>query len=239
GAAIVNAGTWTIQNDQPITHVLGVNSTFSNTATGVVTKAAGPGVTSIDSTFNNDGTVNVNSGTLQLGGGRRGAGVLNGLAGTTLLFAGGTHTLTTTVTDARLMSDGLVQVNGAAVILDATAMARNFELTSGSLELTGNGVLTVGGDYTQRRNSTLFIDLGGAAVGMAYGRLNVTGTANLAGTLTVNLTNGFSPSLNDSFTVLTFGSRNGDFGAKNLPDLGVGRWMESDNLNDLTLTVIP
>jgi hypothetical protein len=237
GVAILNTGTWTIQNDQALTHAFGISGTFSNAATGVVTKAAGLGVTSIDSTFNNDGTVNVNSGTVQLGGGGRSTGTFNGLAGTTLLFAGGTHMLLAGA-PASLLSAGLVQVNGAAVILDTTAMVQDFELTSGSLELTGNGVLNVGGNYTQRVNSTLFIDLAGTTAGTGYGQLNVTGAANLAGTLTVNLTDGFSPGVGDSFTVLTFGSRTGDFGAKNLPPLGVGTWMEMDDPNDLTFTVV-
>jgi hypothetical protein len=39
----------------------------------------------------------------------------------------------------------------------------------------------------------------------------VTGIANLAGTLAVNLVNGFQPASGASFVVLTFGSHTGTF----------------------------
>ena len=51
--------------------------------------------------------------------------------------------------------------------------------------------------------------------GTQYDQLRVGGSATLDGTLNVSLANGFTPADLDSFQVLTFGSRSGDFAVKN------------------------
>jgi hypothetical protein len=221
GPAISNSGTWTVQGDLALFVINGPDLTFTNTATGVFTKTSGTGALTVNDIFNNAGTVNVNSGAVQLSQGGFSTGAYNiALAGTALQFTGGTHTLSA---GARLPSAGLVEVNGGALVVDAAVSVQSFVLTSGSLRLTSNGMLNVGGDYTQRVGTTLFIDIGGLTAGAGYGQLNVTGAANLDGTLTVTLTNDFSPSIGDSYQILTFGARNGDFGTYNLPNLGTDR----------------
>jgi hypothetical protein len=57
---------------------------------------------------------------------------------------------------------------------------------------------------------------------LQYGRLQVNGAATLDGTLNDVLDRGFSPTAGNSFRVLTFNSRSGDFSAENFPDLGEG-----------------
>ncbi len=47
--------------------------------------------------------------------------------------------------------------------------------------------------------------------GTNHGQLKVAGAVALNGALSVELVNGFSPALNDSFTVLTAGTRNSTF----------------------------
>jgi hypothetical protein len=51
----------------------------------------------------------------------------------------------------------------------------------------------------------LSVDIGGASTGQ-FGSIQITGAALLAGTLNVNLDNGFLPVPGDSFTIITFGS---------------------------------
>ncbi len=237
GAMITNNGTWDVVGDLSMIEVAGPDATFTNSATGTFTKDSGPGTLYIGDAFNNAGTVNINSGTLQLDRGGYGTGVFNAVAGTTLTFTNGTYTL---ANGANLTSAGQVLVNGGTMVVDAAVSVQTFELRSGVLHLTLNGVLNVGGDYTQRAGTNLVIDIGGTAPGAGYGQLNVAGTANLAGTLTVVLTNDYSPSIGNSYQILTFGARNGDFGVENLPNLGTDRHFAAANdPNDLTLNVVP
>jgi hypothetical protein len=70
--------------------------------------------------------------------------------------------------------------------------------------------------------------------------LSITGTATLGGTLNFSLLDSFTPSVNDIFSLLTFGSRSGTFGTLNLPTLGTGTWdpRYDDPLDTFTLWVV-
>jgi hypothetical protein len=81
---------------------------------------------------------------------------------------------------------------------------------AGTVDIRG-GILAATGGYVSSANALLNCTLGGTTPGTGYGRLQIAGTVTLNGTLSVDLTNGFSPALNDSFTVLTAGTRNGTF----------------------------
>jgi hypothetical protein len=84
------------------------------------------------------------------------------------------------------------------------------------------GLLTISGNYTQAVSGTLTIELAGVSPGSSYDRLAVTGTAALAGTLNLTLTNGFYPAPNAEFVFLTAGARIGNFGTFNYPSNDVG-----------------
>jgi hypothetical protein len=232
---INNNGTWTINGNERFVNGPNPTATFSNA--GTLTQASGPGTTVINILVNNSGMLNLNSGTLQLARGGYSTGAFNALAGTTLQFTGGTQTLTT---GASLPSAGLTQVtSGGGLIIDTMVSVQSFGLINGTVEITANGILNVGGNYDQTVNGTLVIDLGGTSPGAGYGQLNVAGTANLAGNLSVNLVNDYAPVVGDSFRVLTFGARNGDFGRKDLPSLGTGRRMDAAyDAGGLTLAVV-
>ena len=73
------------------------------------------------------------------------------------------------------------------------------------------GILAANGGYVSTTNSLLNCALGGTTVGTGYGRLQVSGTVTLNGALGVSLANGFIPTTNDAFTVLTAGTRSGTF----------------------------
>lgn len=68
--------------------------------------------------------------------------------------------------------------------------------------------------------STLAIEIGGKTPGSQYDVVNLSGAGTLDGTLQVSLLNGFRPAHNDQFTVLTFGSKIGDFVGTSGLDLG-------------------
>ena len=73
------------------------------------------------------------------------------------------------------------------------------------------GILSVAGPLTQTATSHLAIQIGGTTVGTQYDRLDVDGTAALAGTLDLSTIDGFVPALGQTFTVLTTTSRSGTF----------------------------
>jgi hypothetical protein len=69
-------------------------------------------------------------------------------------------------------------------------------------------------------SSTLTIELGGISAGAQYDQLNATGTATLGGTMDVVRIGDFMPGLGNSFSVLNFGSRLGDFASYTGLDIG-------------------
>jgi len=75
------------------------------------------------------------------------------------------------------------------------------------------GRLTVSGDYTQTAAGTLVTEVEGSSPGSSLDQLAVSGTATLGGTLDIQ--NDFSPSPGDSFTILTYGARSGEFATIN------------------------
>jgi hypothetical protein len=108
-------------------------------------------------------------------------------------------------------------------------------LNAGILEIAGT--FSVLGNYTQTTGAALDIDLASPTM---YGSLAVNGTATLAGTLNVALVNGFTPVSGQSFTILTFGARSGDFTAKyGLVFSPSESFAASYTGNTLTLVVVP
>jgi hypothetical protein len=95
----------------------------------------------------------------------------------------------------------------------------------GNLYVGGNAdgtaaLLTVAGTYTQSSAGNLFLDIGGLSpAGGTFDQLKVTGAATLDGTIWVTPVNGFVPASGNSWKVLTFASRTGDFATKNIGSL--------------------
>ena len=98
------------------------------------------------------------------------------------------------------------------------------------------GQLSINGDLTLASTSTLQIEIGGVNQGINYDSLAEAGTLplNLAGALTVTLTNGFLPANSDSYIILT----------SNQPITGMfsnvvnGRVLTTDGVNSLGVAVI-
>ncbi len=86
----------------------------------------------------------------------------------------------------------------------------------GTLNVGGSsGVLNVDGNFIQEPGSTLNMEIGGPAAGQ-YDQLNVMINASLAGSLNLSLTGGYTLG-SESFDILTYGGRSGQFTAHNLP----------------------
>ncbi len=72
----------------------------------------------------------------------------------------------------------------------------------------------IAGAYTQLANTTLQLDLGSGGAG----RLAVSGIATVAGgTLTVNFSSGFRPSVGDTISLLSSASLKGQFTTISVP----------------------
>ncbi|MFA7059770.1 MAG: LEPR-XLL domain-containing protein, partial [Pedobacter sp.] len=93
------------------------------------------------------------------------------------------------VTDLNLLNEGVVSPGHSPGVLDVAT-------------------------YTQDVSATLVMELAGYGVAGAsdgFDQVNVTGSANFAGTLNVSLLDGFKPKAGDTFDIITFGSSTGIF----------------------------
>jgi hypothetical protein len=122
-----------------------------------------------------------------------------------------------------------VEIDAGAIM----SVANGFELDAGALYGSGTlianaqssgevdpgtvgspGILTITGNYAQTTSvgtGTLNIDLAGTTAGTGFDQLNISGSANLAGTLNLNLVPGYIPNIGDSFKILTYASYTGGF----------------------------
>jgi hypothetical protein len=85
------------------------------------------------------------------------------------------------------------------------------------------GILSATANYSQSAGGHLPIQIGGTTVGTQYDRLAVTGNAGLNGTLALSTINGFTPSVGQTFTILSYtGTRTGTFSTVTGDNLGGG-----------------
>ncbi|MBL8481950.1 MAG: choice-of-anchor D domain-containing protein, partial [Rhodocyclaceae bacterium] len=151
---------------------------------GTFRKSGGAGSTSVQTTFNNTGTVDVQTGTINLSGGGSGTGASYMGAGT-LQFGGGTHTIdaASSITTANLtISNGTVNMAGTYNVSSTTTVGGGTLNLTGTLSSLGSTLTISGGTLnTAASNATVssFNQTGGTLTGS--GNLTVTGTAALSG----------------------------------------------------------
>jgi len=185
-----------VQGDATLSLYQNPQAIFNNT--GTVRKTGGTGKTTLQVTFNNNGIVEVQSGTLNLNNG------LNQTAGETRLAGGSLSGGSLNFTGGTLSGSGIISasvVNGAIVSPGSSL-----------------GTLTINGSYAQSALGVLQMELGGATTNL-FDRLVVNGTATLGGALNVTLLDGFTPAFGDAFSFMSYTSRNGSFSTINLPAL--------------------
>jgi len=93
------------------------------------------------------------------------------------------------------------------------------------------GTLQFGGGFTQTSTGILEPWIGGRIGGTEFGRVTVTGQANLNGALRVRMVNGFQPAGGNQFTVMTYGSRNGIFSTFTVTNLAGGILLNTNYLS--------
>jgi hypothetical protein len=195
------SATFTIQGNTDLSSAFDVPGIFTNEG---VLQRQGSGTTTVSVPFTNSGTVDLVSGTLSFS--------------STYTQTDGNTTLATATTLAA--SRGLNLQGGS---LSGSGTVSGSVINAGLVSPGGDGtagILTITGNYTQTENGELLIDLGGTAVGTQYDQVHVNGSVTLDGSLVVELTNDFSPTEGQSFQILTFSSRTGDFATTSFPDLG-------------------
>lgn len=144
------------------------------------------------------------------------------------------------------VSSGTLQINVATFDNQGTMGAiNNGRLTvnnlitphSGAIVISTGGIVTINGDLTQTLSGAVTVGIYGSA-----GRVDVTGTASLAGALDVQLLNGFIPTLGNRFQFMTYGSRTGLFDTTLGLLIGGGDLafdLDTTDLTDLELVVVP
>jgi hypothetical protein len=144
---------------------------------------------------------------------------------------------------------------------DSSASTGGFDIVGGNLEGFGTligdvinsgeldpgfpgstGILNISGqngNYAQAQSGKLSIGIGGYGAGTGFDQFNVGNVASLAGTLNINLINGFVPNVGDTFKIMTYGSYTGDFQTVTGQVFGGGakRFDLQYNASNLTLVV--
>jgi hypothetical protein len=105
---------------------------------------------------------------------------------------------------------------------------------TGTLDVQ-KGTVYLSGGYTLTGGTLSF----GISSPTDFGRINLFGSATLAGAISANFNQGFSPSADSSFVVLTYGSESGVFAQSNLPLLPPGLvWQTEYGSSAFTLKVL-
>lgn len=141
----------------------------------------------------------------------------------------GTMSVTSTLT-AKSLTIGA----GGTVALNAAVSAT----VTNAGRITGNGVMTLVGNYTQAGTGELILEIGGATEGTGYDTFHISGTAMLGGKLTVHLANGFVPTVGQTFNLIDFLSASGNFATISTPYF-IGGYFDTKQLaTDGTVTVV-
>lgn len=222
-------------------------STFHNQ--GVLRKQNSAGLTVLSNfNFNNTGTVEVASGTLQINGvplpmGALQTGVWIARAGCALDFP--SSSVRTNSADITL--DGAASNFQALQALRTNAANANLRVRSGrsfvaqpsTLLLTNSGhfrpgpgsVIGVSGAMTLQGAGAVHIGVNGSGASAAHsGKITATGAMTFNGALMIELENGFTPDWGDSYTIATYASRSGAFSSFVTPALAPTlRWWKESN----------
>ncbi|HEV7572087.1 MAG TPA: hypothetical protein VGQ21_11370 [Thermoanaerobaculia bacterium] len=201
-AVITNSGGATLNLDAgPGIGVSGVSNVISNA--GLLQRNTA-GTIGISPAVVNSGTINANLGTLAFNGGlTQTIGSTNLLGGSisspsTIALSGGTLTGNGTVAAAVNNTNGIVAPGNGSTA----------------------GTITITGAYAQGVNGGMNLKLGGTS---NYDIVDASASGvTLGGTLTVSLFNSFVPAGGNTFDVLRFSTRSGDFANYFLPTFAGG-----------------
>jgi alpha-L-arabinofuranosidase len=121
----------------------------------------------------------------------------------------------------------------------SSALAAGSISNSGTLTVGPTNTVSTTGTFTQTSSGTLDIQLGGAPSTGAFGFVNVTGAATLAGTLKSDLVYGYTPSTTDSFTPMEFASETGAFSNDSLPSSSTYQFAAAVTFTNVVVSAAP
>lgn len=197
GSMLVNnlGATFGIQGDVQLLQGPGAVSAFFNS--GTVTRSTGTGTAGIHVPFDNNGAVNVLTGTFDLTAGGFGTGSFDVSAGATLHFGGGNHDFGPVVNNGTIdVSAGIAKLTGTFTHGAAATLSGLGEfkvdgdiITAGAIsmpsgELAVSGVLNPTGTFNAG-TVTFFGPAQTIPVGLPYQNIQVAGTATVSGPLTI------------------------------------------------------
>nr|WP_276977976.1 PEP-CTERM sorting domain-containing protein [Ferrimicrobium acidiphilum] len=196
GGFTTNAASITMNGSGQILNANGTSALATlqfNAGNGSLQSVGGANIVAGD--FSNAGTVIVG----------KDSGFTSGGAGNYLQTSGGTEV------DGTLTAPGGMSIDGGTLSGSGTIVGNleNAALVSPSPADT----LTVDGNFTQDSNGTLQIDISNAT---DFSGLDITGFANLGGSVTFDFLDGYLPGENTNFNFLNASSLTGGFGSLHL-----------------------
>ena len=192
GAGNINSGqgavfnnlagaTFDVRNDRSFRFNLGGDASVFNNLTGATfRKSAGAATTTMNVSLQNDGTVDVDTGTLNITRAGASTSAFDVATGATLKFS----TNYTANKGTAIIGAGSTQLTSGTFSLGATATgvdavtALNLVFAGGTLGGTGDLTIDAGGVFTWSGGT---MDGGGAVNIPATGALNITGEVNFKG----------------------------------------------------------
>ncbi|HXJ66377.1 MAG TPA: Calx-beta domain-containing protein, partial [Actinomycetota bacterium] len=230
---------------------------------GAFTKGGGTGTATFQGALDNQGTLALSTSTLSVdsltnqanGAVTVGSGTLLDVAGTLdqagsvvlpgkSTIAAGTYHQTAGSTALQSTSSAVHSAPGAFTLdggtLDGVGRVDAALVVNGGTVAPGlsPGILQGTGSYTQN-GGTLQIEIAGASPGSGYDRLSLGAGATLGGTLAIDTAAGFTPSVGDSFGILTASSVTGSFGSVTGGTLAGGAFYDvRSNGGAVTLVVV-
>jgi alpha-L-arabinofuranosidase len=127
---------------------------------------------------------------------------------------------------------------GPTAVVSAAASAQSIA-NGGSITIGAGDTLNITGNFSQTAVGSLDVQLGGPPGGETLGSLSAGGTAILAGTLTATTVNGYSPSVNDGFSVLQFAAETGTFSKFQLPSASSYAFEPAVNPTYVGISAVP
>ncbi|WP_299886289.1 LamG domain-containing protein [uncultured Lacinutrix sp.] len=221
---LTNNGVLEIDNNSTNAGTLTNTGTFENTQTltntssaSLINTSAGSFYLKFGATLSNTGLLD-NSGSLIIEDNPSNGSVINN--------------------SGNFNNSGIFQdINGYST-LSGTNTSHTGDFSNAGTLSPGNstGTYTFNNNYTQQSTATLTTELETTS---SFDVVTINGTATLAGTLDVSLVNGFTPSVGDTFTILTANSISGTFDTVNLPT-GTGYdWNINYTATEVILEVAP
>jgi len=209
----------------------GVVGTYGNSNTSTI-----GGMTTNSGTFSVNRTLSIpknyaNSGTINVNGVTLTVTTLTQTAGTTTVTTGGTL-------QGGSLGNGAITINGGTLTGNGSIAGQ----VSGTGTISPGrsaGPLSIAANYSPGASGTLAIGISGPSqVGTDFGKLAVTGTATLNGTLAIQTQSGYTPPLGTTYTILTGGTVNGTFSSITGANLADRQYRATYNAGSVVLTVV-